>query len=77
MPATLGNIIGGSLFCGVFYWYMYLLWDGPIKIDGALYGGPVVESHHQFPHFHFPEFKRKSVCTDEESKIESRRTSHS
>ena len=24
IPATLGNIIGGALFVGSFYWYAYL-----------------------------------------------------
>ncbi|KZZ91136.1 Formate/nitrite transporter [Moelleriella libera RCEF 2490] len=23
VPALLGNIVGGALFCGVYYWYMY------------------------------------------------------
>ena len=77
IPSTLGNIVGGSLFCGVYYWYQYLLWDGPIAIDGVVYGGPVMESHHHLPHIHFPEFKRKSISTDEESRIGSRRPSHS
>ncbi|CAP74145.1 hypothetical protein E8E15_010391 [Penicillium rubens] len=25
IPALLGNIIGGGVFCGTFYWYMYLV----------------------------------------------------
>ncbi|KAJ5634269.1 hypothetical protein N7528_002111 [Penicillium herquei] len=25
IPTLLGNILGGSLFCGTYYWYMYLL----------------------------------------------------
>ncbi|KAJ5142435.1 uncharacterized protein N7515_001222 [Penicillium bovifimosum] len=25
IPALLGNIIGGGIFCGTYYWYMYLL----------------------------------------------------
>ncbi|KAF1738079.1 putative formate transporter [Beauveria bassiana] len=30
IPATLGNIVGGGLFCGCFYWYMYSL-----EMDGS------------------------------------------
>lgn len=79
IPAALGNILGGGLFCGVYYWYMYLLWDGPVKVDGSLYQGPVVEGHYH-PHMDlsFLHLRRKStVSTDEESKVESRRASHS
>ena len=37
IPAGLGNIVGGALFCGGFYWYMYLLDAEPVAIDGELY----------------------------------------
>ncbi|KAH6886782.1 Formate/nitrite transporter-domain-containing protein [Thelonectria olida] len=70
IPAALGNIIGGSLFCGTFYWYMYLLDEPPMKIDGAEYHGPVVGSV-----FHFLEARRKSTVTDEESRVESQQVS--
>ena len=80
IPAALGNILGGSLFCGVYYWYMYLAWDGPVKVDGGEYSGPVMEHHHHHPHWNFSlaDLRRKSTAsTDEESKIGSRRVSHS
>ncbi|KAH9810092.1 Formate/nitrite transporter [Teratosphaeria destructans] len=36
IPALIGNIIGGGLFVGVVYWYLYLTGDTtPIPIDGA------------------------------------------
>ncbi|KAE8354376.1 Formate/nitrite transporter [Aspergillus coremiiformis] len=31
IPTLIGNIVGGGLFCGVYYWYMYLL---PTDSDG-------------------------------------------
>jgi formate/nitrite transporter FocA (FNT family) len=37
IPAGLGNIVGGALFCGAFYWYMYLLQAEPIGVDGVYY----------------------------------------
>ena len=52
---------------------MYLLWDGPIKVDGAKYCGPV--ENHNLPHLHL--FQRKSISADEERKIGSRRPSDS
>jgi len=35
IPTTLGNIVGGGLFVGVVYWYLYLTGDGSdnIKFD--------------------------------------------
>ncbi|KAF2771209.1 formate/nitrate family transporter [Teratosphaeria nubilosa] len=36
VPALIGNIIGGGLFVGVVYWYLYLTGDTtPVPIDGA------------------------------------------
>lgn len=37
IPAGFGNIIGGALFCGAYYWYMYLLNEPDIAIDGVYY----------------------------------------
>jgi hypothetical protein len=37
IPAGLGNIVGGALFCGAFYWYMYLVDADPIAVDGVYY----------------------------------------
>ena len=33
IPTTLGNIIGGGLFVGAAYWYLYLTGEGSIDID--------------------------------------------
>jgi NADPH-dependent 2,4-dienoyl-CoA reductase/sulfur reductase-like enzyme len=40
IPALLGNIVGGGLFVGVVYWYLYLSGKDTVVIDGASYGGP-------------------------------------
>ncbi|KAI9752922.1 MAG: hypothetical protein M4579_005408 [Chaenotheca gracillima] len=40
IPAGLGNIVGGALFVGAYYWYMYLLESDPISVDGAFYQIP-------------------------------------
>ncbi|NLW91391.1 MAG: formate/nitrite transporter family protein, partial [Syntrophomonadaceae bacterium] len=29
IPVTLGNIVGGAVFVGSFYWYTYLKKDAP------------------------------------------------
>ncbi|KAJ5151338.1 uncharacterized protein N7482_010590 [Penicillium canariense] len=34
IPTLLGNIIGGGLFCGTYYWYMYLLDLNTLPITG-------------------------------------------
>lgn len=35
IPAALGNIIGGGLFCATVYWYLFLTGTStPITIDG-------------------------------------------
>ena len=33
IPTTLGNIIGGGLFVGVAYWYLYLTGEGDVEVD--------------------------------------------
>ncbi|KAF5543554.1 formate transport [Fusarium phyllophilum] len=68
IPATIGNIIGGGMFVGVYYWYMYLFDEDPVKIDGVEYQGPHVDSH---MHMHFLANRNKGNVTDEESRIES------
>jgi len=40
IPALLGNIVGGALFCGCYYYYMYILGNEPIVINGEVYEGP-------------------------------------
>ncbi|KAK4575222.1 hypothetical protein LTR86_001074 [Recurvomyces mirabilis] len=38
IPALLGNIVGGGLFVGVVYWYLYLSGDSdPTPIDGDIW----------------------------------------
>ena len=37
LPALLGNIVGGAIFCGGFYYYLYLHGQGDIAIDGTLW----------------------------------------
>ncbi|KAK1826389.1 formate transporter [Podospora conica] len=37
VPASLGNIIGGALFCGVYYYWMFIFREPEIKIDGVYY----------------------------------------
>lgn len=37
MPAGLGNIVGGGLFCGGYYWWMYLFREPEIAVDGVHY----------------------------------------
>jgi formate/nitrite transporter len=37
IPAGLGNIIGGALFCGGYYWWMYLFQEPPVRVDGLTY----------------------------------------
>lgn len=37
IPAGLGNIVGGALFCGAYYWWMYLFMEEPVVVDGVLY----------------------------------------
>ncbi|KAF9775975.1 hypothetical protein IL306_005883 [Fusarium sp. DS 682] len=67
IPATIGNIIGGGMFVGVYYWYMYLN-DGPVKVDGVEYQGPHMDSH---MHMHFLANRKKSLVSDEESRVDS------
>lgn len=39
IPALIGNIVGGGLFVGVAYWYLYLLGETtPVMIDGVAFG---------------------------------------
>ncbi|TKA27169.1 hypothetical protein B0A50_04506 [Salinomyces thailandicus] len=39
IPALIGNILGGGLFVGVVYWYLYITGDStPVAVDGSLFG---------------------------------------
>lgn len=75
IPTTLGNILGGGLFCGVYYWYMYLCMEPPVKIDGAEFLGHAIE--HTLTHT-LTRFRnrRMSAATDEETRIGSRDDLH-
>ncbi|KAK9473011.1 Formate/nitrite transporter-domain-containing protein [Dipodascopsis tothii] len=44
VPSTLGNIIGGSVFVGMFYWYLYVLEIQTVKTGPIL---PVTETGDQ------------------------------
>lgn len=37
IPAALGNMIGGALFCGMYYWWMFIFREPPIAVDGVYY----------------------------------------
>ncbi|KAL9107731.1 MAG: hypothetical protein Q9227_007446 [Pyrenula ochraceoflavens] len=37
IPAGLGNIIGGAIFCGGYYYGMYLFQEDPVIVDGEAY----------------------------------------
>lgn len=37
IPALLGNMLGGGLFCGAYYWFMYLYEQEAPLIDGVAY----------------------------------------
>jgi formate/nitrite transporter FocA (FNT family) len=44
IPAGVGNIIGGAVFVGAYYWYQYLLGQELVVIDGVPYGGASIGS---------------------------------
>ncbi|OMP88482.1 putative transporter yrhG [Diplodia seriata] len=37
VPALIGNVLGGALFCGAYYWYMYLYEQDAPLVDGVPY----------------------------------------
>ncbi|KAL2258331.1 hypothetical protein VTK26DRAFT_8387 [Humicola hyalothermophila] len=37
IPATLGNVLGGAVFCGAFYYWLYVLNEPDICVDGTYY----------------------------------------
>ncbi|KAK1828637.1 hypothetical protein QBC39DRAFT_358721 [Podospora conica] len=37
IPVTIGNMVGGALFVGGYYWYMYLGFQPPVLVDGMGY----------------------------------------
>ncbi|KAF2088764.1 putative formate/nitrite transporter [Saccharata proteae CBS 121410] len=36
VPGFLGNLVGGGLFVGAFYWYLHLVGEGPVVVDGRV-----------------------------------------
>jgi formate/nitrite transporter len=66
IPATIGNIIGGGMFVGVYYWYMYLAMEDPVKVDGVEYQGPVMNNG-----MHWFSYKKENFAVDEENRVES------
>ncbi|KAJ4394448.1 hypothetical protein N0V93_003666 [Gnomoniopsis smithogilvyi] len=53
IPAALGNMLGGALFCGMYYWWMYSFGEQPIAVDGVYY-----DSHIAMPTI--PDHRRRS-----------------
>lgn len=41
IPALIGNIVGGALLVGVFFWYLYLAGEGPVSVDGVYFAQDV------------------------------------
>ncbi|KAL5332109.1 Formate/nitrite transporter [Aspergillus crustosus] len=43
IPTLLGNIVGGGLFVGTYYWYMFLVKGNPVTLVGLRKGAAVNE----------------------------------
>ena len=43
IPVALGNLIGGTVFCGGYYYYMFILGEPDISIDGLYYAAKAEE----------------------------------
>jgi hypothetical protein len=43
IPVALGNLIGGTVFCGGYYFYMFILGEPDIAIDGLYYAAKAEE----------------------------------
>ncbi|OJJ56066.1 hypothetical protein ASPSYDRAFT_48340 [Aspergillus sydowii CBS 593.65] len=44
IPTLLGNIVGGGLFVGTYYWYMYLVQTNPVTLVGLRKGAGMMDS---------------------------------
>ncbi|KAH8664867.1 Formate/nitrite transporter [Ilyonectria robusta] len=66
IPALFGNILGGSLFCGVYYWWMYLATEPHVDVDEGEYKGRAAGLG-----LGIFGSRDKATASDEESKIES------
>lgn len=44
-------MLGGALFCGMYYWWMYSYGEQPIAVDGVYYDShlvmPTVQAHRE------------------------------
>lgn len=40
IPALIGNVIGGGLLVGAFFWYLHLSNEAPVLIDGVAFVNP-------------------------------------
>lgn len=49
IPAYLGNLIGGILFCGGYYWWQYLAFEPPLAVDGVQFQGMKPTAYHNLP----------------------------
>ncbi|KAM5352977.1 hypothetical protein ACJ41O_005699 [Fusarium nematophilum] len=65
IPALFGNILGGSLFCGVYFWWMYLATESHVDTDNDCQGGLGASG------LGILDGRGKATTSDEESKIES------
>ncbi|KAJ3526680.1 hypothetical protein NM208_g11072 [Fusarium decemcellulare] len=61
IPALFGNILGGSLFCGVYFWWMYLAAETTLTED----------EEHEVKTRAGILGREKATASDEESRIES------
>ncbi|KAH7113706.1 Formate/nitrite transporter [Dactylonectria estremocensis] len=69
IPTLFGNILGGSLFCGAYFWWMYLAVEAP-KVPRNVDDG---YQEHDVDHgLGILNIRGKAHTSDEESRIESR-----
>ncbi|KAK4216448.1 formate nitrite transporter family protein [Rhypophila decipiens] len=40
IPSCIGNIIGGALFCGAYFFWFFIYREGEIMVDGTYYNQP-------------------------------------
>lgn len=68
LPALFGNILGGSFFCGVYVWWMYLAMEASSTTDDS--GQPVAKAG-----LGILAPRRKAPAADEETQVGSRQES--
>jgi hypothetical protein len=56
IPAALGNVVGGSLFVAIYYWWMYLFMEPEVRVDGAGFEPTTQPISHGYG-----EFRRRKV----------------